>query len=485
MSKSIRKNFIYNLAYQILALALPLITAPYVSRVLGANNLGIYSYTMSITTYFILFGSLGMVLYGQREIAYYQDEKRKLSSSFFEIFILRCATMAISMVIFFFIFIFNHNEYSIYYIVLLIEMAATVLDISWFFQGMEEFKKIVIRNSVIKLVSIICIFTLVKSTDDLTIYFVVNVASNLAGNLSLWFSLPKYIEKTSLKELNIQKHIKPTIALFVPQIAIQVYTVLDKTMIGTIIADKSQTGFYDQAQKIIKMLLTVVTSLGTVMIPRIANRFKKNDHKKVSEYIEKSFRMVFLMSTPMLVGIFTCSNRFVPLFFGPGFDEVSILMKIISPILVLVGISGIIGSQYLVAAKRQKELTISVAIGAAINFVINLLLIPSLGALGASIGTVVAEFSVTFSECLFTRKNFNYKKMFSMVTPYAIAGLCMLVVCSLLSFLPLNNIIVLTIQAVLGVLTYFSILLIMKESLTIVTIKSIQSKIKLKTSIKT
>ena len=170
MKKSITKNYIYNLTYQILVLILPLITTPYISRVLGAENIGIYSYTLSISAYFILFGSLGISLYGQREIAYNQGKKNKCSIIFWEIIILRTITMLISLILYYFIFV-NGQQYQIYYKILTLELIANCLDISWFFQGIEEFKKTVMRNMVVKLISIISIFIFVKKESDLYIYF--------------------------------------------------------------------------------------------------------------------------------------------------------------------------------------------------------------------------------------------------------------------------------------------------------------------------
>ena len=254
--KTIIKNYIYNLIYQILVLILPLITTPYISRVLGAENIGIYSYTISIVTYFILFGSLGVALYGRRQIAYEQEKGKKYSKTFWEIFLLRIITMLISTIIFYCIFV-NGEKYQLYYKILLLELLANCFDISWFFQGLEEFKKTVTRNVIIKLISVICIFTFIKTHEDLPMYFVIYVLSTLIGNISLWFYLPKFLKKVRLKQLNLVKHIKPTIGLFIPQIAIQVYTVLDKTMIGFIISDKSEVGFYEQSQKILAQNLEI------------------------------------------------------------------------------------------------------------------------------------------------------------------------------------------------------------------------------------
>ena len=223
--KSITKNYMYNLIYQVLVLISPLITIPYIARVLGAENIGIYSYTLSITAYFILFGALGMSLYAQREIAYNQDNPPKYSLIFWEMVLLRIITMSIS------------------------------------------------------------ILTL------------------LIGNLSLWLYLPKFLVRIDIRKINILRHLKQTISLFVPKVAVQVYTILDKTMVGTIVQEKAEVGYYDQSQKIIKIALSVVTSLGTVMLPRIANNYIKNEKEAVRVYMEKSFNLIFLLSFPMMFGV--------------------------------------------------------------------------------------------------------------------------------------------------------------------------------------
>lgn len=460
--KSITKNYIYNLIYQIMVLILPLITTPYISRVLGAENIGIYSYTLSISAYFILFGSLGIALYGQREIAYNQENKKKYSKILYEIVILRFITMVISMAIFYFVFV-NGKQYQMYYKILLLELLANSLDISWFFQGLEEFKKTILRNIVVKLISIICIFVFVKTSYDLKKYFMIYVLSILIGNLSLWAYLPKYIEKINYKTLNIFKHIKPTIGLFIPQIAIQVYTVLDKTMIGAIISNKAEVGFYEQSQKIIKILLTVVTALGTVMVPRMANVYIKKEKGQMTNYMKKSFCFMYLLAFPIIFGMISISDEFVPIFFGPGYDRVSMLMKIISPIILMIGMSNVIGTQYLLPTKRQREYTISVVLGAIINFVMNFILIGRYGAVGASIGTVIAETMVTVVQMYYIRNDFNIKKIVNAAKKYFIASICMFVYCCIIGYIVKSGIQSLVIKILGGMIVYFVMLFILKD----------------------
>lgn len=477
MKKSITKNYIYNLLYQILILILPLITAPYISRVLGAESIGIYSYTISISAFFILFGSLGVALYGQREVAYLQDDIKKRSKAFWEIVIFRCITMAISLIIFYFTFVTCKNDYNSYYKILILEIIANALDISCFFQGLEEFKKTVGRNILVKIISVISIFTLVKTQNDLPIYFIIYVLSILIGNLSLWLYLPKYLKKVEFKELNIIKHLKPTISLFVPQIAIQVYTLLDKTMIGTIINDKAEVGYYEQAQKIIKMLLTIITSLGTVMMPRIASTFAKGDKEKITDYMKKSFNMVFILAFPLIFGILAISNKFVPVFFGQGYDKVPILMNVISPIILLIGLSNVTGTQYLLPTKRQKEYTISVVCGSIINLIINSLLIWKLGALGASIGTVLAETTVTCVQIFYTRKDFNWKEIIKLSVNYIIASLIMFTTCLFIGKFINNNLISVIVQVIVGIVVYGIMLMIFKDKFVVEIFNRVKEKL--------
>lgn len=476
MRNSIKKNYIYNLIYQILVIILPIITTPYISRVLGAENIGIYSYTTSISAYFILFGSLGINLYAQREIAYHQDNKKKNSKTFFEIVILRDITMLISIIIFFIVF-GTSGEYGFFYKILIIELIAQCFDISWFFSGLEEFKKTVLRNLVVKCTSVIAIFLLVKTPDDLYIYFLIYVLSAFIGNISLWFYLPKYIIKVKLKEINIVKHLKPTLALFIPEIAIQVYTILDKTMIGAIWEDKSEVGYYQQSERVIKLLLTIITSLGTVLLPRVANCFANNKKQQVFEYIKKSFNYVYFLAFPMIFGIIVVANKFVPMFFGPGYDRVIILMSIISPIILFIGMSNVIGKQYLLPTKRQKQYTISVIIGAIINFAVNSCLIWKYGALGASLGTVIAEFSVTLVQIIFVRKEFNVKEILKLSLNYLISSVVMFIICKLVGFIHVSDLVSIVLQIGIGVIIYIALLLVLKDKFTYNMIKQIKEKI--------
>lgn len=481
MKKSVTKNYIYNLAYQVLIIILPVITTPYISRVLGVENIGIYSYTLSISAFFILFGSLGIALYGKREIAYLQKDKKGYSKAFWEILILRTITMSISLIIFYFVFA-RTGDYKIYYRILMLEIVANCIDISWFFQGLEEFKKTVIRNMIVKLISVVCIFVFVKNKEDLYIYFIIYVLSILVGNGSLWLYLPRFLEKVRLKELKVFKHIKSTFSLFLPQIAVEVYTLLDRTMIGMIITDKSEVGFYDQGQKIIKMLLTIITALGTVMLPRIANTYANGKKKKIIKYMRKSFNMVYLLAFPMIFGIISISKDFVPKFFGQGYDKVALIMGVISPIILFIGMSNVIGTQYLLPTKRQKEYTISVVCGAVVNLIMNFCLIFKYGAIGASIGTVIAELTVALVQIYFVRKDFNLKKVLKLMKNYLMASLIMFVICMVIRNIVRKPYLSMALQVSIGGVVYLTSLILLEDKFVYEIIDRIKIKVKIKGS---
>lgn len=421
---SVVKNYVYNLLYQILVIILPLITTPYISRVLGAENVGIYGYTISIVTYFTLFGSLGIALYVRREIAYLQDDIEKRSKVFWEFIFLRAITLSVAALIFYFVFA-RSGEYSFYYKILLFHIFAAVFDITAFFQGLEQFKKIIRRNLIIKIISVSCVFIFIHSPKDLYKYLLIYTLSDLIGNLSLWIDLPKYITGISFGKLNLFKHIKPTVILFIPQIATQIYTVLDKTMIGSLIADKAEVGYYEQSQKIVLTILTVVTSLGTVMLPRMANKFANGRTDEVKNSITASFRFIFFLAIPMVFGMISVSPDLIIWFLGKGYARSIAITQVISPIILFIGLSNVIGVQYLLPTMKQKQYTISVVSGALTNLVLNFILIPRFMSVGAALATVAAEATVAAVQLFCIRKEFDIPRIFLMSIKNFISAMLM------------------------------------------------------------
>lgn len=463
--RSIAKNYLYNLTFQILTLVLPLITTPYVSRALGAERIGIYSYTLSIVTYFVIAGSLGVSLYGQREIAYVQDNKYKRTKAFWEINIMRFVTILLAGIVYY-IFIIRNSKYQLYQVyckILLLEIVAGAFDISWFFKGLEDFKKTVIRNIVIRLLSVTCVFIFVKKPDDLTKYVLIYSLGNALGSISLWFYLPKYIGRMNLKHLNIYRHFIPLLLLFIPQISNQVSSILDKTMLGELIIDKSEVGYYEQSQKILRILISLTTSLGVVMMPRIANTFASGDSKKTQAYMKKSMNFIFFIGLPMILGLISVSDAFVPIFYGPGYDKVSILLKIMSPTILLMGLSNVLGTQYLIPTKRQRVYTESVLIGLVVNFILNYILIIKYESVGACIATIVSETTVLGIQIHYLRNEIQILEIIKQSSRYVLSSIVMYVICCFIGMVVPYGIVSILLKVAIGVIVYMGMLIIINK----------------------
>lgn len=459
------KNYLYNTSYEIIRLLAPLITTPYISRVLGASGIGAYSYTQSIATYFVLVGAVGTTLYGQREIAYVQKDKERCAETFWEIEIFRFLTSVICTLIFYLTFR-NDPNYGNLYRILSLEVLATAFDISWFFIGMENFKVTVVRNILIRLIGIVLIFIFVKKPEDVQVYTLCVTVPIVVGNISLWFNMRKYLVKPSKDVLkNILPRIKPILILFLPQVAVEVYTVLDKTMIGIFGTDIDQVGYYTNAQKIIKIVLTVVTSLGTVMLPAMSAAFAEGKKDEILKGIKTGFRFVFMLAFALMFGIIGVASKFVPVFFGKGYNLVAPLMAIIAPIIIIIGMSNVIGKQYLLPTKQQGAYTISIIVGACINFGLNIILIRKYNAVGASIATVIAELGVTGVQAWCVRKQLPLGECLKPFCRYFVLGLVMMVAVYCTGMLLPDGLISVAIMILVGVIVYGAELIITKDEM--------------------
>lgn len=470
MKKSVIKNYFYNSGYQLLALLVPLITTPYVSRVLGADNIGMYEYIYSIGQYFVLFGCLGLNLYGQREIAYCGDDYEKRSTVYSELLIIRAVTMGCAIALY--LVTAQFSQYKIYYYYSLFTLLASLIDISWLYQGLEDFKVTVLRNATVKILGVIVILTCVKSKDDLWIYFLSHSLTLLIGNATMWFHKRKYVSFHWAISKNIIKHVKGTVSLFIPQIAASVYTVLDKTMLGYF-TSTTQVGYYSQSEKIVKVAMTIVTSMGVVMLPRISRLFAEKKEKAIEDSIYKSARFVYFISSPIIFGLIAIVNIFVPWFYGSGYDAVKILIPIISPIIMIIGLSNVVGIQYLVPANKQKEYTISICCGSAVNLVLNALLIGKYQAIGVSIATVCSECTVTGIQLYFVRKDFSIKKMFAPIWRYLVSAAAMLVILRFIQTALPNGAVGIMISCLTGAVIYVLMLLALKDAFLIEQLKAV------------
>ena len=477
--KSVEKNYIYNLSYQMLVVIIPLITTPYVSRVLTAEGVGAFSYTTAMVSYFALVGNLGVATYGQLKIAGSRSNKEQMSKIFYELTILRTILMAATMAVYFvFVFVISKDVYRSLYSILVIQIVAALIDISWLLQGMEEFKKLVIRNTLIKLVSTALIFAFVKSPSDLALYAIIMNGSTLLGNLSIWLFLPKYLTKFTFSGMHPFEHFMPCVTYFIPTVATAIYLTLDKTMIGWFATTSSENGFYEQAHKIEQMAVTVVTSLSIVTMPRMAYLFQNNELEKLRDRLEQTIKFILLVSIPMCFGMAAVSDSFIPLYLGEGYEKSIVLLKIFSLLMVVVGLNNAVGKQVLMPTGRQSKYNKAVIIGAFTNFALNLLLIPRLYSVGAAIASVAAETVILILFTLDSRDFVTGRWMLRSSLKYIVSGIVMFVLirCSY-RFLEVSWM-HLIVQIIIGIIAYFAVVFILRDRFAIDGVKKIISKIK-------
>lgn len=463
---SIRRNFVYKLLYEILALAAPLITAPYVSRVLGAEGVGIYSYSQSCIAYFTMFAVLGTNIYGMREIARCRDDKTVYSKTFWEIEILTVITSTVCVILWVGITI-QSTEYKPYFLALVPTLFASMFDISWFYTGQEAVGYTVFWNAICRIAGVILIFSFIKSKDDVVAYIMLNSLILMFGNLSMWIFLPKFLVRVSVKSLRIWHHFKETLIYFIPTIATSIYTVLDKTLIGLITSDAYQNGFYEQATKIINIAKTAsFVALNSVMGARLAYLFAENKIEEAKSKIKTAMNMILLLTIGSMFGVIAIASDFVPVFFGEGYEPVIDLLYLMAPLIVIIGISNCIGTQYYTPIGKTKTASLYMIAGSVVNLILNILFIPVLGAKGAVIGSIGAEAVITMLFVHFDERYITWKYLLMIGYKKVIAGLLMLLMIRTMSLnLKLSGIVLVCVQVIVGILTYFLVLLLLRDSM--------------------
>jgi O-antigen/teichoic acid export membrane protein len=460
---SIKKNMVLNTFYQMLTLITPLITAPYTARIFGADGVGIQSYTNSIVSYFTLIATLGTATYGQRRIAMVRDNKAEASKTFLEIEILRVITTFVSLCVWV-VVILSSETYGIYYSVLSITLIAVAFDISWFYAGYECFQFIVIRNTIIRFIGIAILFLLIDEKSDLLLYMGLSATTGLLGNLSMWTYLPKFLVSVNIKKLQIFRHCKETIVYFIPAVAVQVYTVLDKTMLGWILNNTYEIGYYEQAHKIVNILKAVVLSINTVMFARMSYLFKTNRMDEIKNRLHKSLDFILFLSMPMVAGVIGIANEFVPIFFGAGYDKVIPLLQRYSLLIIVIGISNCLGQQFLSPTGKQAKSNKVVIVGAVLNLVFNVVLIPRGGAMGAAIGSIVSEIFIAVVYYVLCRKIVDLKLLRGNFLKRIIAAVGMLLAINVVRNLEMDMMILLLLEITIGGIVYILISVLLKDT---------------------
>ena len=458
---NIKRNYLYNLIYQVLAIIIPFVTTPYVSRILGAEGIGAYSYTYGIVSYFAIFAATGTVNFGNREIAKLQKNKHERSVMFWQVWLFRLICTAVVTVAYcLFVFVYS-PQYKVLYIIHFFTVLSWIVDISWYFQGMEDFKVTAVRNSMIKIVGTVLVFVFVKQHDDVWMYTLIFCSTIFLGNASMWSFMKKEVERVSFAEISLLPCVKPIMGLFLPVIAIQIYNVLNKTMLGSM-NSVAEVGYYAQAEKIIQMVLTIISSVVGVLMPRIAALYKQHDIRQVSKYYHKAIDYIFLLSLPSIAGLWAVADIFVPIFFGPGFDAVVLLLHVLSALFIILTLGQLFGV-FLIAMDKQNQYTIAVSVAAVVNLILNAALIFRFGSVGVSISTLIAEFGSTAIQGWYIRHLLDLKYIGKAFLHYLIPAVIMFAVVLGLKQLPLASLPLLAVCVVGGAVVYGGYLLISKD----------------------
>lgn len=427
---SFKKNIAYNFIYQLLILILPFITAPYLARTIGAEGVGTYSFSQSMTLYFMYIVLLGLNNYGNRCIAVVQNDRKERSRVFWEIYFMQIITFIIGL-IGYLIYIKWFAVDRIAANIMFIWFISSLFDINWFFFGMEQFKLTVIRNTIIKVLSVIAIFIFVSGKDNVYIYITIMAISALLSQLCLWAYLKKFIFFVRPTWKNILSHFKPNLILFIPVIAVSIYKIMDKVMLGYM-STMAEVGYYENAEKIINMVISLIVAIGTVMLPRMTVLVANGDKRKSREYIDNTMLIVQIYVNAALFGLIAISDKFCRVYFGNEFAKTGSIICYLAITVVFLGCGNVIRTQYLIPNKKDKIYINSAIIGAIVNIVVNLFLIPHLNSIGAAIGTVCAEFVVCAYQLFKSRHCVNIIKYLRNEAAFFIIGVIMFIAIRLL-----------------------------------------------------
>lgn len=477
--KSIKLNFFYNVLLNMSKVLFPLITAPYVARVLEPEGVGLFNFSNTYAAYFALFAALGIPTYAIREISKRRENIHEQSLFVSEILSLSLFTTLFCSIVFLtsIFFIPQLNSNFLIFLVSGIVLYTTPLKIDWFFSGREEFGYITFRSLVVKTISIILLFVLVHKRSDLFLYVLINVAATIVNEV--WNFIKLFQTGIQIKfTLTFKKHLKPLMILFSSAVAVSVYTTLDTIMLG-FLREYSEVAYYNSASHISKNLLAISTSLSAVAIPRMAYYMKTESWSEINTLIEKSFSIVSFLAFPITFGIVAIAPTFVPLFYGNQFYGAIIPLQIMIFVVLAIGFNNLTGIQILIGLGHDKLFLYSVLVGTVSNFTLNLLMIPKYGAAGAAFASVVAE-TLIFFVTFYLAKKYTQVRFSGMKKDFAMSAVCASLFFPIMHFLSnyLNGWILIFVGSSLAGLAYVSLQYLLKNKSVLILREAIISKVR-------
>lgn len=456
---NIKKNFMYNTIYQILIIILPLILTPYISRVMGAEKLGIYSYSYSISSCFALICLLGVSEYGNRSIARVRGNKQELNKTFWSIYFMQLITSIVSIALYIvFVLVFINKNKSIF-MIQIIYVFSFMIDFNWLFCGLEQFKLTVFRNILVKISSFCCILLFVKSSNDIHIYALIMSLSALISQLICIPYIKRYIGFCKVSISDIIKHIKPNLKLFIPVMSFAIFKMMDKVMLGYM-SSMAQVGYYENVMKVIDLPMGLITALGVVMLPRISNMVANGDSEQSLVYLRKSMNFAMFMGCAISFGIASISDIFTPIFFGDEFTVCISLLRWSAPIVIFKSWENVIKTQYLMPNCQDNVYIKSSVIGAILNLLSNLILIPIYGALGAIISSLIGQISMCMYQNIHIHNKVKLLYYMKDSIIYLVFGSIMFSLVFIVGNILGTSITTLAIQIIVGVVSYCILVLL-------------------------
>lgn len=480
IKNNVKLNFLLNIVRLFLGAFFILLTMPYVTRVLGSENLGNVEYVNSIISYFLLFTALGIPSYGIREVARIREDRLELSKTLIELLLILLITTVIGYIIFF-IMINNFSELQekkVLFFIMGSNIVFTNMGVEWFYQGIENQIYITIRYIITRLLALVLLFVLVKEPKDYYIYAGIIVLMTSGSNIFNLINLKKHINFKEVGKLNLKKHLKPILTIFSATLAVSIYLQLDTVMLGSIVG-MEYVAFYSVANKLVRLVLVLVTALGIVMIPRLSNCLNNSDIEGYKKYTNISLKYILFLAVPSTIGVCFLSEEIILIMAGKSFGQSILTMQITSLIILIVGIASFLGFQILYPNNLEIYYTYSVTVAAIINFIFNYIFIPKYAQNGAAVGTVIAELTGVLLMLYFARKKLkeiNFYKIDNL--KYFIATFIMGIVIVFLKKIQLPDLEKLIILVTLGGVTYLITLLLLKEYIILEVIKMMKSKIK-------
>lgn len=477
--KSLKKNAIYSFIKAFMNLAFPVITFPYASRILLPEGIGKVNFANSVASYFIIIAGLGIVTYATREAAKIRDDKTNLTKFSKEIFTINLIATAIAYILFFiaFIFIPKLNPYRTMLLICSTKILFTTLGMDWFYSALEEFKYITLRSVFFQAISLIFLFIFVRTKEDILWYTAFGIISSVGSNICNLFYCTKFIDLRLKIKLELKKHIKPILTFFGMTLATTIYTMLDTTMLG-FLSTNTEVGYYSAATKISHMVLSLITAITTVLLPRMSLYINNNDMDSFKTLTNKTVSIITLLSIPIAVGLFLLAKPITLLFSGTDYIPAIIPMQVMTPIVFIISIASITGIRMLPAMNKEKLALISYITGATANIICNAIFIPIYGALGAAIGTLIAESIVTgiqviyLHQYIFTKDNFI--SLIHSIIGTVIMGILIIVILKYINNIALQ----IVITSICGMIFYAVCLVILRNKYFIEYIKLFTSKLR-------